>query len=332
MMQLLHRCVALLAVAVAALASVPAWAVTYTSLTVFGDSLSDTGNISLATSGGTPGAPYYNGRFSNGPIWIDVLAAGLGTPTGAVPSLAGGSNYAFGGARTGTDSNPPGVLGQVAGLWAPSHAAADASGLYVVVGGGNDLRDARGGSSTAASRQAAAQAAATNVFNAVSVLATHGAQHVLISNVPDLGVTPEAVGLGLVAQSTDVTQRFNLLIAGLVPTLEATYAGLDVSFLDMAGLAASIRSDALTNGGAVYGITNVLTPCGSFPGSAGVSCSVSAYSDALHPSAVAHALIGQAALAAVTAVPEPASAATMASGLVALLVAVRRRRSARAFA
>jgi phospholipase/lecithinase/hemolysin len=97
--------------------------------------------------------------------------------------------------------------------------------------------------------------------------------------------------------------------------------GLNVSFLDMASLGAAVRDDALTNGGAVYGITNVFTPCGTFQGSVGASCSVSAFSDALHPSAIAHQLIGTAA---VGVVPEPASALLMALGVAGVLVMRRR--------
>jgi phospholipase/lecithinase/hemolysin len=42
-------------------------------LIVFGDSLSDTGNLSKLTYGVLPGHRYYNGRFSNGKIWIDYM-------------------------------------------------------------------------------------------------------------------------------------------------------------------------------------------------------------------------------------------------------------------
>src|SRR5271166_265204 len=76
------------------------------NLVVFGDSLADVGNISLATGGAIPNsAIYYQGRFSSGPIWVDTLAKYLGQPA-VQPSLAGGLDYAFGGA-TVADNNPP---------------------------------------------------------------------------------------------------------------------------------------------------------------------------------------------------------------------------------
>ena len=298
---------------------------TYSNMVVFGDSLSDTGNLSIVTGGTQPpaGQPYFNGRFSDGPLWVETLAAGLNLPLASNPYLVGGSNYAFAGARTGTSSAPPGLLAQVGGIWGPTHPLADPAALYVVVAGGNDLRDARSApSGTSATRQLAAQAAATNVFNSVALLAARGATHVLIANLPDLGATPEAALLGLTVESTDATVRFNALIGAFEATLEALFPGLDVDMLDMFGLGAAIRNDALNNGGATYGITNVTSPCAGFLFSSGAACNVSLFSDALHPSARAHALLGAAALALV--VPEPASLALVVLALTGLVV-VRRR-------
>lgn len=328
MHELLRKTASALALVLGSLAAVPASA-GFTSLTVFGDSLSDTGNVRVATGGAVPTAPYFNGRFSDGPVWIDVLAAGLGLPAGAAPALLGGSNYAFGGARTGTGTAPvPGLLAQYGGLWAPANAGgADASGLYVVVGGGNDMRDARSTFATNSAadvegRQSAAAAAATNVLNLVLALASQGARHVLISTLPDLGATPEAAALGLVAASSDATARYNTQVLAIEAMAESLFAGLDVVTFDMAGVAAAIRNDALNNGGATYGITNVFLPCGGFTGSIGTSCSVSAFSDALHPSAAGHAVIGRAAL---VAVPEPATLALVAAALMMVAGAHRRR-------
>lgn len=299
----------------------------FSAMYVFGDSWSDTGNVFAATGGVIPSAPYYNGRFSNGPVWIDSLATSLGVPAGAVPWLAGGNNYAFGGARTGSGASPaPGILAQIGGLWAPAHPlGADPDALYVLAGGGNDMRDARSsfqGNAPAdvAGRQAAAAAAAGNLMSAIGFLASAGAQHVLLMNLPDLGLTPEAVALGLAAPSSDASARFNALMPDLLSFGQGL--GLDMRFLDADALQRAVVNDALTNGGALYGITNVLTPCGSFPGSTGIPCDVSLYSDGLHPSARAHQLLGEAA---VLPVPEPATITLLALGAAA---ALRRRRAA----
>lgn len=330
----LRQLLSTLTLGLAALCAGTAQAGPYSNLFVFGDSLSDTGNLSIATGGAQPGnaQPYFNGRFSDGPVWVEHLAAGLGLASAAAPFQVGGNNYAFAGARTGTSNNPPGVLAQVAGIWAPSLSGgpADPNALYVVMGGGNDMRDARSlftGNSAAddLGRQAAAQAAANNLFLSLGALAANGAKHVLLSNLPNLGQTPEAALLGLQFASSDVSARFSALVLGLEVLAEAAF-GLDIDVLDLAGLADDVRNDALSNGGAVYGITNITAPCTGFAFSVnfgGTSCNVSAFSDALHPSARFHAIIGAAALS--LAVPEPASAWLVLLAVAGLALQQRRR-------
>jgi outer membrane lipase/esterase len=64
-----------------------ATAALFTGLFAFGDSLTDAGNTSLATGGAQPGAAYYNGRYSNGPVWVEQFAAQLALPA-PTPCLA----------------------------------------------------------------------------------------------------------------------------------------------------------------------------------------------------------------------------------------------------
>ena len=75
-----------------------------TELVVFGDSLSDTGNL------GCGPLPYYDSRCSNGPVWVEGLADGLGGS--ALPSDGGGTNFAVAGARSDEvlDSQIPAYL------------------------------------------------------------------------------------------------------------------------------------------------------------------------------------------------------------------------------
>ena len=87
----------------------------YSAIYAFGDSLSDAGNLSITTSaaGATEpvSPPYYKQQygsisgnvFSNGPTWVQDLSIALGLGTLA-PSLAGGTDFAYGGAETGHDA------------------------------------------------------------------------------------------------------------------------------------------------------------------------------------------------------------------------------------
>lgn len=52
----------------------------FSRIVAFGDSLSDIGNFYRLTGGVLPPPPYDNGRFSNGPLWIEYLADDLGMP------------------------------------------------------------------------------------------------------------------------------------------------------------------------------------------------------------------------------------------------------------
>lgn len=310
--------------------SVSAQAGPFSGIYVFGDSLSDTGNLSLVTADTTepqpdPSQPYFEGRFSNGPLWVEGLAWGLGLAGQASPYILGGNNYAFAGARTGVDVSPPGVLAQAAGIWGPTVFAADPNALYVVVGGGNDMRDARlafqeDTPADQLGRQQAAIAAINDLANTVGYLATRGARNVLIANLPNLGNTPEAALLGLQAASADASARFNFLVP-LLFGLESLFPGLNVELLDMAGIAVNV----LANPGQ-FGVTNTDMPCGDFDFSAGANCAKSLFSDTLHPSAFVHGLFAQEALE-IYGIPLPGTLALMVLALLAL-VAVHRSRQA----
>ena len=87
----------------------------FTGIVSFGDSLSDLGNYYAATKGVSPPSTlhYDNGRFSNGANWLEYLAHdfGIAAPTA---SVHGGTDYAYGGAMTGTGTTSSTFLGATA--------------------------------------------------------------------------------------------------------------------------------------------------------------------------------------------------------------------------
>jgi len=85
---------------------------------------------------------YASDRYSNGPVWVEQLADGLGLS--ATASRLGGTNYAYGGARTGPAGSPfPfSLVDQLSTYLGSTGGAASPDALYIVAGGGNDARDA----------------------------------------------------------------------------------------------------------------------------------------------------------------------------------------------
>ncbi len=114
-----------------------------TGITVFGDSLSDDGNIALAT-----GLPNLTGtavlqKFTTNPgnVTVENVASRLGLAL--APSLLGGTDYAFGGAGVtnnspGTPATVPTVTTQITGYLA-ANPTLDSQRLYTVWAGANDI-------------------------------------------------------------------------------------------------------------------------------------------------------------------------------------------------
>jgi phospholipase/lecithinase/hemolysin len=276
----------------------------FTELVVFGDSLSDAGNDKVVF--GVPLSPYYNGRFSNGPVWVDQLATGLGIPV-ATASLTGGTNYAYGGAETGEGSSfihpaIPNVAPQI-DAYITDGDTPTASQLFVVMAGHNNFR----GGETDPSVPVA------DMVAHITELAGLGATNFLVSTLMPLGQLPESVGGPNEAALDALTVQFNTLWLAELPTLRTTL-GVTIFEFDTWG----VMQDMLTNPGA-YGFTNVTDPAyvGPLTGTGTVVPNPSEYLfwDDVHPSTIAHSHIAAAALAAV---PEPSALVLAAVGLVSL--------------
>ncbi|WP_321472163.1 SGNH/GDSL hydrolase family protein [uncultured Paludibaculum sp.] len=327
----------------------------------FGDSLSDTGNVGNLTAGLYPNTPYTPGRFSNGPVWTEYFAQSMGLPNAAKAagmslgpnyfnleiSGNGGTNYAIGGARNDTTGTldsygiPSGVYWQLYYYVTKANLTADPAALYVLFGGGNDLRDAS--LLSPAERDAAAAVSAEYLVFSMYILEQLGARNFLVLNAPDIGNTPEAkLVRNNEAAATAATQAYNTTLGFYVNYFQTALPRSTFHLLDTYSLFEGLYADA-QNGGSLYGLTNATTPCfAGYAGSPGADCATSVFADDIHPTTAAHhllanaaydllnpppaALLSSSASLQITATPEPSAAWMCVTGLG--LLAWSRRRTA----
>jgi cholinesterase len=239
------------------------------ALVVFGDSLSDTGNA---------------GRFSNGPVWVERIAQRTGARLR--PSGEGGTNHAVGGA--GARGGPNDLRAQVDDFLSARRGRADPAALYVVYGGGNDLLAAV----YTADGDAVARSAADAIGGVVADLASAGARHVLVPNLPDIGITPalRALGPAAAAEARELSRAYNKALELALGRVEAEHP-VRIARLDVFSLADRVIADP-----AASGFRNVTDPCRDAQ-----SCEGMLFWDHVHPTALAHARLAEAALAAVGA-------------------------------
>ena len=173
---------------------VPFNALAWDNLTVFGDSLSDGGNVRRFT---------YDG--AQHPLYDEILAAQLGQTL--QPSSRGGSNYAQGGGVTvpALDASLN-TQDQLAAYLQSTGGRADSNGLYIHWVGANDIAAAVTNPLTA--RETISNSASAAVSQ-IKTLLDAGAGAVIVPNVPQLGSTPFMVQavlsvLGPAAQSAMV--------------------------------------------------------------------------------------------------------------------------------
>ncbi|MCT7957116.1 SGNH/GDSL hydrolase family protein [Laspinema palackyanum] len=260
----------------------------FNEMYVFGDSLSDDGNLFALTQGLFPPEPLYDkGRFSNGPVWSELLPSRLGLEVNPQ------TNIAFGGATSSSVNslnlqNPllpslPGLQTQIDSFLAETPVS-NPTGLYTIWAGSNDYLNAGITDVTIP---------VNNVVNAVTQLAEDGARNFMVMNLPDLGNTPGVRNRGPQAQQllSQLTNAHNTALASAIANLDQN-PNINIILVDVNGLV----NDAIANP-SQYGFTNVTDPAQK---SIGSDPNTFLFWDDVHPTTVSHQIIADAALKTVT--------------------------------
>jgi phospholipase/lecithinase/hemolysin len=195
----------------------------FTNIVAFGDSLSDNGNLFRFTNGEIPNSDYFDGRFSNGPVWVEYLATHLGAEL---------DDFAYGGAST-SGFFPPSLSAQIA-LWQAQ--GNPAQGLFSVWAGANDYL--RLGSTDA-------QGAVGNILAGLETLASSGVTRILLPNLPDLGLTPNLLSESAEtqAEASAYSSDFNQGISEALVSFSEGHPGVVIYFLDVYGLFGALATE-----------------------------------------------------------------------------------------
>ncbi len=266
----------------AALLPFGALAQPFDALYAFGDSLTDTGR--------EPAEPllHYDGRWSNGPLWVEYLSSRLGLIYSA------SNNHAHSGAQADD------TYGQIVNDFFPTNSISNS--LCVVWAGGNDFIQTWDDNLFDDSKwDAMITHGVTNLSNAVVTLYVKGARTILVPNTVDVSRIP-------IVQNT--TFRFardylrskvlqwNATLASALDGLETNHPSLNLrradayAFMYAVVFTNSAYGFTVTDVGAIDDLT-LFDKSFNGPGRNYV------FWDVIHPTTKVHAMIADRFLAAV---------------------------------
>lgn len=219
----------------------------FDNLIIFGDSLSDNGNLYKLSDGQyPPSPPYYQGQFSNGPVWPEQLNNYY------YPDKKHLLDYAIGGASLDIDNdNRPLTLSNEINTYLSEHENDDKQdSLFVIWMGANNYLGVPNNPDEVT----------TKVINKISQnihrLINNGAQEILLINLPDIGKTPFARESEQESILSELTAMHNAKLLAKYNELHHQFPQVKWLYFDFDGLFNRILANP-----SQYGLSNVTDAC-----------------------------------------------------------------------
>jgi thermolabile hemolysin len=267
-------------------------AASFDTIVAFGDSLSDNGNLYSEVESAVTDTLYWEGRFSNGPLWVEYLSGVTFsdvTTSGVTFLDCTLEDYAWGGAES-SGTTPPGLIEQVEEYIVDVGGLAPAGTLITIWIGANDIRRA----------QFSIQVSSItgNIRDALDLLATSGVSDILILNLPDLGAVPALKDdPNKSSYATAISNSFNASLAKELSSFQDANPDIHVYGLDIFGFFQDIIADTIGDQ-SKYGFTNVTETSPDFDDHNGTTWDSEghAFWDEIHPTTEAHIEVAKQAV------------------------------------
>ncbi|MDG0800514.1 autotransporter domain-containing protein [Pectobacterium polaris] len=269
---------------------------TFNNTVVFGDSLSDAGNLSHALGIGTS-------RFTTNPGETATMYVADGLGLSATDSSSGGTNYAWGGAGIVNNYSlgvifSPTIQSQVNNYIQSNKISA--STLYQFWGGSNDIYAIY--ESSPSTETSKIIPVANTEISLLNNLYHAGGKYVVVYNLTNLGATPDAARRNLQEKYQDVANQYNNTLNSGLRTLSDN--GLNIIPVNTYGLLSEIMATPST-----YGIIN--TTSGACNTTSSLFCNTGNYAggteytylfaDNVHPTTGVNKMLASVVLSEISA-------------------------------
>jgi len=201
-------------------------------LVVFGDSLSDRGNLYEYMNHQLPmSPPYFEGRFTNGQVWIEHLATRLFPAELETRFL----DFAYGGANVASNNkiNDFSLQNQMKRYF-NSYPKANPNALYVFWVGSNNYLDLPNDIPGEVHQVLA------GIETSIQQMIAHGGRHFVVVNVPQLDTTPAAIEFESEAELKQMADLHNQGLKQRMQRLRQTFADIDIVEYDVAKIMSDI--------------------------------------------------------------------------------------------